>query len=242
MTAHLTPSLALGPIHNELDVLGGLLPLAGLKIIEIGCGAARMARELLQRPDMQAAGTSVLALDVDAQQHAKNLASPIQPGLSFGMAGAQHLPSPDAQFDLAWMLKSLHHVPLPDLAEALNEVARVLRPGAHLYVSEPVYAGPLNDIVRLYNDEGVVRAAAQRALDAALQTGCWSQVAERHFDMPVSWPDFAQFEQRMMQPTYAHYPLSAAQRQAVQQAFEQHMGPGGVALTRPMHVRLLRKH
>lgn len=40
--------------------------------------------------------------------------------------------------------------------QALAEVARVLRPGGYLYVSEPVYAGPLNEIVCLYNDEGVV--------------------------------------------------------------------------------------
>ncbi len=72
------------------------------------------------------------------------------------------------EFDLALMHKSLHHVPLTAMDQALAEVARVLRPGGYLYVSEPVYAGPLNEIVRLYNDEGVVRAAAQAALDRAL--------------------------------------------------------------------------
>lgn len=55
------------------------------------------------------------------------------------------------------MLKSLHHVPMPEMSQSLNEISRVLRPGGHLYVSEPVYAGALNDILRLYNDEGVLR-------------------------------------------------------------------------------------
>ena len=114
------------------------------------------ARALLARhPSSQVTG-----LEVDERQHAKNLAAP-QPGLSFVAAGAQAIPAPDAGFDLALMLKSLHHVPRPLMAQALAEVARVLRPGGWLYVSEPVYAGPFNDVIRHFNDEGVVRAAAQ---------------------------------------------------------------------------------
>ena len=53
------------------------------------------------------------------------------------------------------------------MAHSLGEVARVLRRGGHLYVSEPVFDGALNEVVRVFNDEGVVRAAAQAALDAA---------------------------------------------------------------------------
>ncbi len=64
------------------------------------------------------------------------------------------------------MLKSLHHVPVESMAQALVDAARVLRPGGHLYVSEPVYAGPLNEVVRLFNDEGKVRAAFEPHLRA----------------------------------------------------------------------------
>ncbi|MCW5665894.1 MAG: class I SAM-dependent methyltransferase [Piscinibacter sp.] len=223
-------------VNDELDLLEALVPLAGRDIVELGCGAATLARSLLARhPDSRVTG-----LEVDERQHAKNLAAP-QPGLRFVAAGAQAIPFPDASFDLALMLKSLHHVPLPLLGPALGEVDRVLRPHGLLYVSEPVFAGPLNEVTRLFNDEQVVRAAAQAALDAALATGAWEQVAQRFFEVPVSFRDFADFEQRMMRPTYADHRIDDAKRAAVGAAFAPHLTAEGARFTRPMHVRLLRK-
>ncbi len=229
------PTTAL--VTDELTVLAELVPLDGQDIVELGCGAAKLARALLQRhPDSRVTG-----LEVDARQHAKNLAAPPQPRLRFVDAGAQAIPFADASFDLALMLKSLHHVPTPLMAQALAEVARVLRPHGHLYVSEPVFEGPFNEVVRLFNDEQLVRAAAQAALDAALRTGAWTQVAERRFEMPVRFTDFADFEQQLMQATYAEHRIDERLRAKVRAAFERHRGAGGVDFERPMHVRLLRR-
>ncbi len=226
-----------GPlISDELDVLDQLTPLAQRDIIELGCGAAQLARSLLVRhPDSRVTG-----VEVDERQHAKNLAAP-QPGLHFVAGVAQDLPFSDASFDLALMLKSLHHVPIAAMPQALGEVARVLRPGGLLYVSEPVYDGALNELVRLYNDEGVVRAAAQEALNIALHSGSWQQVAERRFATPVRYTDFAEFEQRMMRPTFADHRIDDAKIAAVRAVFEPHLKADGARFTRPMHVRLLRR-
>ena len=222
--------------RDELLILGELVPLAAQNIIELGCGAARLARDLLARyPSAQLTG-----LETDAVQHAKNLAAPAE-RLRFIAAGAQAIPLPDAQFDLALMLKSLHHVPQGVMDQALAEVRRVLRPGGHLYVSEPVFAGALNEITRLFNDEQAVRAAAQAALDRALATGAWVQVAERHFDVPVHFADFAAFERRMLDVSYAERHLDGDLRERVRARFEPHVGIGGAHFKRPMHVRLLRK-
>ena len=223
-------------INDELDVLAEMVPLAGQRIVELGCGAAKLSRALLARH----ADSRVTGLEVDERQHAKNLASP-QAGLRFIAAGAQAIPFPDAGFDLALMLKSLHHVPLPLMAQALGEVARVLRVGGHLYVSEPVYVGAFNDLIRLFNDEGVVRAAAQAALDTAVRSGAWVQVAERRFEMPVAFRDFADFEQRMMRPTYADHRIDDTRLEEVRAAFAPHCGADGAHFVRPMHVRLLRR-
>lgn len=227
-----TPEL----IEDELDVLAALVPLAGQDIVELGCGAAQLSRALLQRFP----GSRVTGLEVDERQHAKNLAAP-QAGLRFVAAGAQAIPFADASFDLALMLKSLHHVPLDSMSQALREAARVLRPGGHLYVSEPVYGGAFNDVIRVFNDEGLTRAAAQAAMDAALRAGEWTEVAVRHFQMPVMFRDFAEFEQRMMRPTYADHRIDDAKIAATRAVFERHASPEGARFARLMHVRLLRR-
>lgn len=231
------PSTLPAHVDDELDLLTTLLPLDGLHIIELGCGQAALARALLTRHP----GSRLTALEVDVRQHAKNLAAPPQAGLRFVAAGAQAIPFEDGSFDLALMLKSLHHVPLPLMAQALGEVARVLRPGGHLYVSEPVYDGPLNDIMCIFHDEGQVRAAAQAALDAALQSGHWRAAAEHRFLMPVRFADFADFEQRMMRPTYAEHDINEHRRERVRLALEAQAGPAGLHFERPMHLRLLQR-
>ncbi len=97
--------------------------------------------------------------------------------------------------------------------------------------------------MRHYNDEGVVRAAAQAAVDRALATqgSRWVQVVEWRFEMPVHFDDFHAFELRMMRPTYADHQLDDATVEKVRSAFQPHCGTGGASFTRPMHVRLLQR-
>lgn len=223
-------------VADELDVLEGLVPLQGARIIEAGCGAARLARDLIRRHDT----AEVIGIEVDDRQLAKNRLEPVH-RLRFERAGAQAIPFGDASFDGAMMLKSLHHVPMALMDQALAEVARVLRPGAWFYVSEPVYAGPLNELIRLFNDEGEVRAAAQAALDRAVAGGQWLAAAERRFEMPVRFASFEDFEQRMMRPTFADHGIDDAMLDRVRQRYAPHQGDTGAHFTRPMHVRLLRK-
>ena len=224
-------------INDEIDLLQSLVDLQQHRhIIELGCGAADLSRKLLVRyPDCE-----VTALEVDQRQHAKNLSQPAQ-RLHFVQAGAQAIPLEDGRFDLAFMLKSLHHVPLDQLQQALAEVHRVLRPQGLLYVSEPVFAGALNEVMRLFHDEEQVRAAALRALHEALSSGQWEQVSESFFDVPIHYRDFAEFEQRMVAVTYADHRLDDALRQAVRARFEPHMGADGALFVRPMRVNLLRR-
>ena len=100
---------------------------------------------------------------------------------------------------------------------------------------------PFNEVIRVFNDEGVVRAAAQAALNEALQAGIWEQVAERHFETSVRFKNFDDFEQRMMRPTFADHRIDDAKLATARAAFAPHCGDEGAYFTRPMHVRLLRR-
>lgn len=127
------------------------------------------------------------------------------------------------------------------MAQALGEVARVLRPDGQLYVSKPVYAGPFNEVVRLIKDECGVRAAAQAALNQALQPGEWDQVADVRFDTPMLFRDFAVVERRIMRATFADHRIDDAMFATVRAAFDAHCGADGARFVRAMHVRLLRR-
>jgi len=224
-------------LRDELDLLADLVPLAEQRLIELGCGNARLARSLLARYP----GSQLVGLEVDAVQHAKNVANP-QQRLVFMAGSAEAIPFPDASFDGALMLKSLHHVPLDGMDQALAEVARVVKPGGWFYVSEPIFGGALNEIVRLYNDENTVRRAAQAALDRAVAAGThWVAADERRFAQPAHFKDWADFEQRMLYPSFADHYITPTLAERVKAAFMRQMTADGAHFVRPMHVRLLRR-
>ena len=230
-----TPSCEI--VIDELALLHCLAPLDEQRIVELGCGAAELSRRLLAAHPR----CSVTALEVDERQHAANLAAPPLPALRFVAAGAQAIPAADASFDLALMLKSLHHVPLALMDQALAQTRRVLAPGGLLYVSEPVFDGPLNEITRLFNDEQQVRRAAYEALQRAVAQGGWREITEHHFTMPVRFADFDEFERRMTGVTYADRRWSPAMRAQVRARFEALRPPPGTPFVRPMRVNLLQK-
>ena len=227
-----------GLVRDETELLARHVPLANARIIEPGCGKAELARRLLAQPPRVA---SVTALEVDRRQHAANLAETAVEGLRFVLGGAERIPFPEASFDGAMMLKSLHHVPLDRLDDALEEIRRVLVPGGWLYVSEPVYAGDFNDIVKLFHDEGAVRAAAYTALQRAVRSGRFVSSAEFVFDTELRFRDFDDFVDRIVRVTHSDIDLPPALTDEVRSRFQRFMTSDGARFVRQMRVNLLRK-
>ena len=141
---------------NEMKLLLEELPLDGACILEFGCGKAEKTRILAEsgRP------REIIALEVDTIQHARNLEITDLPTVRFSHGGAEAIPVDDASVDIVLMFKSLHHVPVADMDRALAEIARVLKPGGVAWISEPVFAGDLNEVFRLFHNEQLVRVAA----------------------------------------------------------------------------------
>lgn len=222
---------------EELEVIQELIEVQGRRVLELGCGAAWMTRQLAER-----LGAGVItATEVDRVQHEKNLMIGDLPRVSFRYGGAEAIADPDASYDLVFMLKSLHHVPVDLMDQALAEVRRVLRPGGLLYCCEPVYWGPFNDLMRLINDEGEVRAAAFAALQRAVEHGGFDLAAEVFFESSGVYPDWATFEARFLDVTHSQLDLDAARRAGIRAAFERHLTPTGAHFMKPHRVDLLRR-
>jgi SAM-dependent methyltransferase len=124
--------------HREV-FLGLVPPPAGLTL-DVGCGEGRVAR------DLAALGHRVVALDA-APTMARRTAE------AGGLAGvlradATALPLPDAATDLVVAFMSLHD--MDDMAGAVREIGRVLRPGGRLCFA---VVHPLNEAGRFRGEE-----------------------------------------------------------------------------------------
>src|SRR5512138_502579 len=177
-------------VADETDLVGELVSLAGARVLELGCGRADKTR-LLART-----AASVLALEVDRAQLAANLASEVPPNVRFEYGGAEAIPAADASVDVVLMFKSLHHVPIESMDDAFSEIRRVLKPGGVAYISEPVFAGDFNDILRLFHDEQAVREAAFAAVVKAVSSGTLALAKQSFFLQPMRFADFCDYEAR----------------------------------------------
>lgn len=112
-------------IFGQLD-----LPPDG-RILELGCGPGLLWTENLERvPD----GWTITLTDASAgmvREAEDRLGSDRR--YRFIVADAQEVPFEDGAFDAVIANHMLYHV--PDRPRALSEVARVLRPGGHLYAA-----------------------------------------------------------------------------------------------------------
>lgn len=137
------------------------------RVLEIGCGPGRLAIRLADR------GLDVTALDVDpamirrARRNAER-ARASRPSFVVGDVGALDLP--DASFDLVVSTFSMHH--WSNAAQALAEVARVLRPGGTALVWDlGPGVGPLH--AHLPDPVDRARRGPMQVIDAARWPWPW---------------------------------------------------------------------
>lgn len=222
-------------VANEGDILDELLHLQGATVLELGCGKAEKTRIVAQKAD------AVMALEVDETQLVKNLAITDLPNVRFAHGGAEKIPAADSSFDIVLMFKSLHHVPAELMDSVFAEIRRVLKPGGVAYISEPVYAGDFNEVMKLFHDEQAVREAAFAAEQRAVSSGRLVLVTQKFFLQPMHFANFGQFEEQVLKVTHTEHRLSAGTLEKVRSKFNSHMTKEAATFYMPTRVDLLMK-
>lgn len=158
--------------HELLDRLeaGIVEPLArGRRVLEVGCGTGLILRRL------EGEAAELTGLDISRGM----LAEAGRRGFRVTEGSATHLPFADESFDLAYSFKVLAHV--PDVRGALEEMARVVRPGGYVVAEfynrlsirrlAKVLGGPGRISARRTEDEVFTRWDTPREATAHIPAG-----------------------------------------------------------------------
>ncbi|GAA0911425.1 SAM-dependent methyltransferase [Streptomyces thermoalcalitolerans] len=117
----------------------------GSRVLDLGCGTGRPALRIAARTGADVTGISVSHKQIERATAAvagHDLADRVR----FERADAMDLPFAEASFDAVIALESIIH--MPDRAHVLRQVARVLRPGGRLVLTDFFERAPIPDTGR----------------------------------------------------------------------------------------------
>ncbi|MDI6105171.1 methyltransferase domain-containing protein [Actinoplanes sp. NEAU-A12] len=114
----------------------------GDRVLDLGCGPGKPAVQMAKTTGAQVVGVSISSKDVELagfRAEALNL----QDQLSFQVADANDLPFEPDSFDAVLALESIVH--MEDRAHVLRQIARVLKPGGRVALTDFIQRGPISD-------------------------------------------------------------------------------------------------
>jgi SAM-dependent methyltransferase len=224
-------------ITSDLSMLERLVEPVGKDVVDIGCGSGTLVRDLSER------GARVVGIEVSEQQLAPALARARSDGARYLVGSAQALPLDSGSMDIAVFMRTLHHIPPPDMTQALAEARRVLRRTGVVYVAEPLTEGDYFALTNLVEDELEVRAAAREAIDNARQSGL-EPATLVEYELHTSLAGVAAYRARTVEVDPDRAPLFDARLDQITEAFKRlgtpGLRPGERRFVQPMRVDVLR--
>ncbi|PSJ24955.1 SAM-dependent methyltransferase [Streptosporangium nondiastaticum] len=113
---------------------------AGSRVLDLGCGVGTPGVRIARRTGADVTGVSVSAEQI-ARANALAEASGVAERARFRQADAMELPFEDGSFDAVIALESIIH--MPDRAQVLAHVGRVLRPGGRVVLTDFFERAPI---------------------------------------------------------------------------------------------------
>jgi SAM-dependent methyltransferase len=224
--------------RRNTDVIVETVAVAGLRVIDIGCGDGHLTRHLARH------GAHVLGVECSPRQLAKANAAKREADEEIVEGVGQALPAADGGYDLAVFFNSLHHIPVELQMAALAEAARVLKSGGMVYVSEPLPEGRFFEAVRPIDDETAVRAAAYGAILAAETVGL-RPLRELTYVHTLAMADYESFRERIISANTERehrFAIQDADMRALFAAKASRAADGTFTFDQPMRVNLLVKN
>jgi len=222
-------------VLSDLDVIDQCLRPDGQFLIDAGCGNMHLSKALAKR------GAHVLAIDPDPIQAEKNRAADIVANVGFAETGADHIPVENQSVHGVLFPYSLHHVPATLYEAVFAEVLRVLKPEGFVYIMEPVASGDLNEVTRLFHEEGPVREAAQSAIET-LAIPLFSQVDVIEYSTRIKYDSWEHFASRYVGKSFnTNYSEAQVRADNVRDKFQEVGAHRNFEFESPMRVTWLQK-
>jgi ubiquinone/menaquinone biosynthesis C-methylase UbiE len=218
-------------LRAHVDALFEALgPIAGLEILDVGCGEGETARALA------GAGARVTGVDpfIDGTERRAHGAGSVR----LVRARADALPAEERSADVVLFVFSLHHVPGTALPAALAEARRTLKPSGRLLVAEPLARGASHYVSAPFHDETAVRAAAAAALEAHAAPYFGTRRVLSYTDRR-RFESFEQYAERMIRnQRFNGYTEEAVLAPEVRRRFDEMFSTGNGAFDQPVRIDL----
>jgi ubiquinone/menaquinone biosynthesis C-methylase UbiE len=126
---------ALDQVQVNVALVDALAPVAGERILEVGCGSGVLCRQLAPRvgPEGKITGVDISPEFLKIALENADSAS-LSDSICWGAGQAEFLPFQEASFDGVFAARLLLHVSDPQAV--LNELVRVVRPGGRVVVMD----------------------------------------------------------------------------------------------------------
>ena len=173
----------------ERAATSGAMPIAGTRVLELGCGDGELTMQLVE---LGAAEVTAVDLSPGMVELARRRMDAFQPGASvtFQAAPAEETGLPAESFDLVVGKFVLHHLDWP---QAADEIDRVLAPGGRAVFVETSAFNPLLRVARrrLAGRLGVQRVGTPD--EHPLTSADIDVLRDRFPDVRVDFPNFFVF-------------------------------------------------